>query len=415
MTEATPLPTDDATRQPPTSASATTRLNTTAVVSAASPAVPFKYYHQYCFHLSPTFNRFCPMRVRDLLRLDQFDAFEGRLVLCPFMACCVGSRIQLNTWLGQNIFFHMNHPIKWVRVSGVVVNFADYYGRHVYTIDDGTGMSIECVMPAVRPPPEKRGAKSQAAAAGQTAGASISGTMTAVDLAADRLRQRDQQKKADDLVKDKLGKVIEARGDLCLYQTQHRGSFLQVQISKLKVLRGTQQEVEFWHKVNTFTRETLDKPWVVDKQVVRECRKAAHEYKEEAERNKPKHSAAPAKASSTIQAVSQTADPTPLPPPRRPRKRWQLRPNTPDGGDVEDMHNEREPSYDAVEPSYDAVEHKPEPMELDDQPPRREPSPRRYRAPLNSMGPLRCNDVNKMDVNAGRSPPRTRRKKWNIK
>ena len=282
-----------------------------------------------------------------------------------------------------------------MRVSGVVVNFADYYGRHVYTIDDGTGMAIECVMQAERPPAEKRRAANQAVAAGQTVNASTAGTTTAAEIAADRLKLQDQRNRTDDLFKDKLGQVIEARGDLCLYQTQHRGSFLQVQISKLKVLRGTQQEIQFWHKVNTFARETLDKPWVVDKQTVRACRKAAHEYKEEAERNKRKHCAAPAKASSTaIQAVSLAADPKPLPPPRRPTKKWQFRPDTPDDGG--------------------AAEHKPEPMELDDQPQQRAPSPRRRRVPRNSMGPLRHNDLNTMDANAERPPPRAPRKKWDI-
>lgn len=54
-------------------ATATTSAATTT--SATTP--PIKLYAQYCFHLSPTLNAWCPMRVADVVRLDQYFEFEG--------------------------------------------------------------------------------------------------------------------------------------------------------------------------------------------------------------------------------------------------------------------------------------------------------------------------------------------------
>ncbi|CAK7264861.1 endo-1,3-beta glucanase [Sporothrix epigloea] len=168
------------------------------------------YYGQYCFHLSPTLNRWCPMRIANVLKLVQYADFAG-----------------------QNVFFHLNHPIKWVRIAGVVIACSDYNGRHVYTVDDGSGAIIECSVPAphsLRQP---------------------SGPVPVVEHP---------------------GIVVDVQGELRMFR-----DVLQILVVKLTVLRATQQEVRFWAKAQDFAASTLNQPWKLDRQTVRKYRKAAME------------------------------------------------------------------------------------------------------------------------------------------
>ncbi|KAL9603144.1 MAG: hypothetical protein Q9219_001347 [cf. Caloplaca sp. 3 TL-2023] len=44
---------------------------------------------------------------------------------------------------GQNTYFYLNHPIRWVRLVGVVVAFDIYPNRAMMTLDDSSGFTIE--------------------------------------------------------------------------------------------------------------------------------------------------------------------------------------------------------------------------------------------------------------------------------
>ena len=58
-------------------------------------------------------------------------------------------------WIAERVLFHYgNHPVKWVRVTGVIVAVDEYAGRNVYTVDDSSGMCIECVCVTPTPPPK---------------------------------------------------------------------------------------------------------------------------------------------------------------------------------------------------------------------------------------------------------------------
>ena len=126
-----------------------------------------------------------------------------------------------------------------MRVAGVVVECNDFGYRRVYTVDDGSGATIECVMPKQAPP------KGQQAA---TASSSSAATSTV----------------------DAPGTVVNIKGELKTYRNA-----LQIHIVKLAVLRATEQEVQFWAKIQAFAQGTLYRPWVLDRQTVRACRKAA--------------------------------------------------------------------------------------------------------------------------------------------
>lgn len=44
---------------------------------------------------------------------------------------------------GQDTYFHLNHPIKWIRLVGVIVAFDEFPTRWIMLLDDSSGALIE--------------------------------------------------------------------------------------------------------------------------------------------------------------------------------------------------------------------------------------------------------------------------------
>ncbi|KAI1768594.1 hypothetical protein GGR53DRAFT_382406 [Hypoxylon sp. FL1150] len=182
-------------------------------------AEPLVYYPAYCFHLSPTINRWCPFRAVDIQGLECRPGFEA-----------------------DNVFFSLNHPIRWVRVVGVVVAIDEYYGRRIYTVDDSTGECIECSLDVPKPVDGARQDISKATTTNPTEAAPYSD----IDV----------------------GMVIDVKGSTKIFRDQK-----QINIQKLQRVRSTNQEVQFWNKIRDFRRDVLDRPWVLERREVRRCKK----------------------------------------------------------------------------------------------------------------------------------------------
>lgn len=189
----------------------------------------FEHYPLYCYHLSPTITQWCPLRACDIHELAQRRGFEGQ----------------------DDTFFHLNHPIRWVRVVGVVVAVDQYYGRRVYTIDDGSGACIECVTTVPKTTTMTTTKKPEEAAAATTAAAAPEET-------------KDPYADID------VGLVVDARGGLALYRQQK-----QIRVTRLRRLASTAAEVAFWHKIRAFAADVLARPWVVDARVRRRLEREA--------------------------------------------------------------------------------------------------------------------------------------------
>ena len=52
-----------------------------------------------------------------------------------------------NVFPGQKIYFYLNHPIKWVRLVGIIVSFDNFKARWVFILDDSSGATIEVMCP----------------------------------------------------------------------------------------------------------------------------------------------------------------------------------------------------------------------------------------------------------------------------
>ncbi|KAI1644175.1 uncharacterized protein F4817DRAFT_347480 [Daldinia loculata] len=172
------------------------------------------FYPAYCFHLSPTINKWCPLRAADIHGLEGRPGFEG-----------------------DNVFFSLNHPIRWVRIVGVVVAIDEFYGRRIYTVDDSTGACIECGISVPKP----------------------------VDS---RYRNAAEDPAPDPYPEIDVGMVVEVKGSTIVFREQK-----QIKVQKLQRVGSTNQEVQFWDKILNFRKDVLSKPWVLDKKEVRRCKK----------------------------------------------------------------------------------------------------------------------------------------------
>ncbi|KAI0459037.1 hypothetical protein F5B21DRAFT_337525 [Xylaria acuta] len=202
------------------------------------------YYPQYCFHLSSTIAEWCPLRAVDIAGLGCRPGFQD-----------------------NDVFFYLNHPIKWVRITGVVVAVDEYYGRRVYTIDDSTGQCIECTITT----PIVTGNKINHRDGDQ--GKKVEPQIARTKVAA-------ETRTTDDI---DVGMVLDVKGYLKLFRGQK-----QINIHKATRVLSTNQEVLFWDKIRDFRRDVLSQPWALKDKEVRRCRKLQQVEATELEKKKRK-------------------------------------------------------------------------------------------------------------------------------
>ena len=101
------------------------------------------FYSAYCFFLSPTYNTWARLTAADVCALRERAGFEGTrsIDLHSSRSSMLGTN---SRWLtGQNLYFHLNHPIRWVRLVGVVVAFDVLPTRFIFVLDDSSGTTID--------------------------------------------------------------------------------------------------------------------------------------------------------------------------------------------------------------------------------------------------------------------------------
>ena len=165
-----------------------------------------------------------------------------------------------------------------MRVTGVVVAVDEYAGKNVYTVDDSSGMCVECVCVAPTPVPkvETLGVPKhldQIAAIHNQA--STSSTSTSKETG--KAEKEKQGEKTAPSVQEPIvpweqmdvGTVVKVKGRVGDYWKQK-----QVEVVKVEVLRCTDAEVKCWNEVMDFRRDVLGKEWVVSKEEEEKCRKA---------------------------------------------------------------------------------------------------------------------------------------------
>ncbi|RKU48668.1 hypothetical protein DL546_009423 [Coniochaeta pulveracea] len=188
----------------------------------------YTIYPQSCFHLSRTVNCWLPLKAQQIHALDSHPDFEVK-----------------------NVYFHLNHPIMWVKVVGIVVAIDEWSACRTYTIDDSSGATIECVANV----PEKLNVSTTTKAEGERSKGPVVGSD--VDV----------------------GDCIQVTG--CIIQTKRARK---IKTTVIKHLQSTAEEVRFWNKLVEFQRDVLSQPWVLTEKEVRRCRRQASEEPKDIER-----------------------------------------------------------------------------------------------------------------------------------
>ncbi|KAM0801416.1 hypothetical protein BDR22DRAFT_820552 [Usnea florida] len=202
-----------------------------------SPSTPPKFYPAYCFPLSPTHNTWARLTASDVHALRERTGFEG-----------------------QNLYFHLNHPIKWIRLVGVIVALDIYPTRWIALLDDSSGATIEITCGRPGPTPTTRNAHS-----------------TSMPDSAMEPKKNDALTKgisatgrAVDLSGVDIGTVVKVKGGV--------GSFRDVRqmlLERISIIRTTNEEVAAWAENSAFRREILSRPWVVEEGDEKRARRKA--------------------------------------------------------------------------------------------------------------------------------------------
>lgn len=138
----------------------------------------------------------------------------------------------------------------------MVVAVDEYPGRKVYTVDDSSGVCIECTIDIPRTVPP----------VGSAIAGAGSNPKSKVTTAASTTNPPDAISKVPEEVD--VGTIVDIKGELALFR-DHK----QLKILKTTILRSTEHEVAFWEKLSTFRKDVLDKPWELTEKQVRRCRK----------------------------------------------------------------------------------------------------------------------------------------------
>ncbi|GAB7363784.1 hypothetical protein MBLNU230_g4352t1 [Neophaeotheca triangularis] len=178
---------------------------------------------------------------------------------------------------GQNILFHLNHPIQLIRLVGMVVDLITVWeGKiHILTLDDGSGACIEVKI-------EKRKTKDDDVAE-YPSNTEIDNVDVNVLLGIPHFLV---DKRPID-----IGSIVKVRGSPISYRGQR-----QLLAKRMIELRSTAEEIQAWEGTARWKRDVLSKPWVLTRE---EREKVDQELREEEARQKArqkKHKSRDAKA-----------------------------------------------------------------------------------------------------------------------
>ncbi|KAH0553462.1 hypothetical protein GP486_006469 [Trichoglossum hirsutum] len=204
------------------------------MTTTTPPPGQLEFYPSYCFaSASPTYGVWAKLTAADVHRLSERKEF-----------------------VAQNIYFYLNHPIRWVCVTGVVVAVDEYDRRTVLSLDDGSGEGIEAVCEKPQPPVRP---------------ASNDG-----DNNDDKYHNNNNNSNAPTEPDIDTGTVVRAKGSISTFRNVR-----QILAKRIEILPDTQSEVRAWRAATKFEAEVLVQPWVLCEEEIQDLwRRACGEEKE---------------------------------------------------------------------------------------------------------------------------------------
>ncbi|KAK2810561.1 hypothetical protein FQN50_002818 [Emmonsiellopsis sp. PD_5] len=187
------------------------------------------FYPAYCHKVSPTFFSWVKMAAVDIHRLKTRKGFEG-----------------------QNLHFHLNHPIQFVCVAGIILSRDEHEHRSILVLDDSSGACLEIVC----------------AKAPNSPNPITTTTPTPTNPTTTHLTSTTTQPLS--LTPLVPGVRAKLRGTL----TSFRG-VMQVALERYEVIADMRGEVRFWEERTKVLVGVLGVPWVVAGEVVEGLRREA--------------------------------------------------------------------------------------------------------------------------------------------
>lgn len=182
--------------------------------SSNDPPIPFKRY----FDASPTWFAWNHLTAADVAALRTEPGFEG-----------------------QHIYFHLNHPIHFVRLVGLLSYVEIKAGRYLLlTLDDGSGACIE-----VKTTLRERKAGDHAEYPSNTL---VDNVDVHVELGLPALRINNEPVE--------IGTVIKAKGTIDTFRNTR-----QLKLERIWVVKDTNEEVKAWAETAKWKRDVLSRPW----------------------------------------------------------------------------------------------------------------------------------------------------------
>lgn len=159
---------------------------------------------------------------------------------------------------GQNLYFYLNHPIRWIRLVGVIVAVDVLPTRWILLLDDSSGATLEitCRRPTV---PSNH------------AGATLPGDgNTTLSKSGPPTEGLTATGRKIDLGAVDIGTVVKVKGGI--------GSFRdakQLLLERISILHSTNEEAAAWAENTAFHEHILGIPWRVNKDDEERAKKRA--------------------------------------------------------------------------------------------------------------------------------------------
>ncbi|KAL9084977.1 MAG: hypothetical protein Q9159_004943 [Coniocarpon cinnabarinum] len=238
-------------------------------------------YPAYSFPLSPTFNKWVKLSVADVHSLRALPTFQD-----------------------QGIYFHLNHPIRFIYICGPIVGIRPipddsasipYYV--ILDIDDSSGQTIEVKLRTIKSATsiEQRNGQNSLSAERRDEGtpssedddetrevaarsAALKEFVVATSVENISVTNSCSTKGCREkhvLLNDqelRLYDVIKAKGKIVTYNEAR-----QIELERAFLVRTTDEEMRVWEEYTEFVQKVLSRPWVLDKTALRKIERADRE------------------------------------------------------------------------------------------------------------------------------------------
>jgi hypothetical protein len=143
--------------------------------------------------------------------------------------------------VGQHIYFHLNHPIRFVRIVGVVVAIDDINVKYtVLTLDDGSGATIE--MKIIRRVPGDLNSEN-APSNTHVDNVNVISEFGVFEVIIGQERIE-------------IGTVIKAKGTISEFR-----AIKQLEMKRVWTVSTTNEEAQAWAEAASFKQKVLSVPW----------------------------------------------------------------------------------------------------------------------------------------------------------